>query len=145
MIRAMPAPPDALRNVPLFADLNQRELERLAREFKERTFAEGAVVTREGATGTGFFVVAEGSASVSVGGEQRGTLGAGDYFGEIALIDDLPRSATITAATDLRCYGLTPWEFRPFVEEHPQVAWVLLRTLARRLREAQGASESVPT
>ena len=139
MIRAMPAPVDVLRNVPLFTNFGERELERLAREFKERTFTEGSTVTREGTTGTGFFVIAEGNANVTVGGEPKGTLGAGDHFGEIALLDDLPRSATITAATDLRCYGLTPWEFRPFVEEHPQVAWPLLQTLARRLREAQSA------
>jgi len=143
MIRTMAVPVDVLREVPLFADFGQKELERLAGEFKERTFTEGSAVTREGATGAGFFVIAEGNANVSVGGEQKGTLGAGDHFGEIALIDDLPRSATITAATDLRCYGLTPWDFRPFVEEHPQVAWSLLQTFARRLREAQSPSESV--
>jgi CRP/FNR family cyclic AMP-dependent transcriptional regulator len=80
-------------------------------------------------------VIAEGNANVTVGGEQRGTLGPGDYFGEIALIDDGVRTASITAATDLLTYGMTPWEFRPFVEEHPEVAWTLLRTLARRARE----------
>jgi CRP-like cAMP-binding protein len=74
---------------------------------------------------------------VSVRGEKRTTLSPGDYFGEIALIDEGMRSASITAATDLLCYGMTPWEFRPFVEEHPQVAWTLLTTLAKRLREAQ--------
>jgi CRP/FNR family cyclic AMP-dependent transcriptional regulator len=135
------APTDALRNVPLFAGFGERELDRLAREFKERTFTEGSAVTREGATGTGFFVIVEGNATVSVGGEPKGTLGPGDYFGEIALIDEGTRSATITAATDLRCYGLTPWEFRPFVEEHPQVAWSLLQTLARRVRAAQSEAQ----
>jgi CRP-like cAMP-binding protein len=76
---------------------------------------------------------------VSVGGETKATLGPGDYFGEIALIDEGVRSASITAATDLHCYGLTPWEFRPFVEEHPQVAWKLLKTLSGLLRTSQGA------
>ena len=143
MIRPMAAPVDVLRKVPLFSDFDQKELDRLSREFRERTFTEGSTVTREGATGAGFFVIAEGNANVNVAGEPKGTLGPGDYFGEIALIDDLPRSATITAATDLRCFGLTPWDFRPFVEEHPNVAWTLLQTLARRLREAQPASESI--
>ena len=92
-------------------------------------------MTTEGATGAGFFIIAEGNADVSVGGEHRATLGPGDHFGEVALIDDGVRSASITAATDLLCYGLTPWEFRPFVEEHPQVAWALLETLARRARQ----------
>ena len=137
MIPPVPASPDDLRKVPLFAGLEDDELKRLAATMKERTFPEGAAVTTEGGTGAGFFVIGEGNAEVSVGGENRATLGPGDYFGEVALIDEGSRSATITAATDLRCYGLTPWEFKPFVEEHPQVAWTLLRTLAHRLRDAQ--------
>ena len=137
MISPVAAPVDVLRRVPLFSELGDRELERLAGHFKERTFPEGSNVTMEGGTGTGFFVVVDGNATVSVSGEQRGTLGPGDSFGEIALVDEGTRSATITAATDLRCYGLTAWEFRPFVEEHPQVAWPLLKQMAKRLREAQ--------
>jgi CRP/FNR family transcriptional regulator, cyclic AMP receptor protein len=131
------APVDVLRNVPLFAGVEDRDLERLAERFQERTFSAGAGVVTEGSTGTSFFVIADGSATVSVGGEERDDLGPGDYFGEIALVDEWVRSASITAASDLRCYFLTPWEFRPFVEEHPQVAWVLLQNLARRLRSAQ--------
>jgi CRP/FNR family transcriptional regulator, cyclic AMP receptor protein len=137
MIRPMAASAEILRKVPLFAELGDRELDRLAAHFKERTFPEGSAVTTEGSTGAGFFIIADGNATVSVGGEERATLGPGDFFGEIALVDEGTRSATIIAATDLRCYGLTAWEFRPFVEEHPQVAWPLLKTLARRLREAQ--------
>jgi CRP-like cAMP-binding protein len=132
----MSAPVESLRQVPLFANLNDKDLDQLARQMHERRFPEGAEVTREGATGAGFFVIAEGNADVSIGGEHRTTLGPGDHFGEVALIDDGVRSASITAATDLLCYGLTPWEFRPFVEEHPQVAWSLLETLARRSRQA---------
>jgi CRP-like cAMP-binding protein len=133
----MSAPLSAVRNVPLFSDLQEKDLEVLARQMHERRFPEGTEVTTEGATGAGFFVIAEGNADVSIAGEHRTTLGPGDYFGEIALIDDGVRSASIVAATDLLCYGLTPWEFRPFVEEHSQVAWALLQTLARRNREAQ--------
>jgi CRP/FNR family transcriptional regulator, cyclic AMP receptor protein len=136
----MAAPVEALQDVPLFAELDQRELEQLARQLHERRFPEGADVTSEGAGGAGFFVIAEGNADVDVGGERRATLGPGDFFGEIALIDTGTRSASITAATDLLCYGLTAWEFRPFVEEHPKVAWALLQTLAARLREAQAQS-----
>ena len=128
------APADALRDVPLFSGIEGKELTRIANQMKERVFREGSTVVAEGETGAGFFVIAEGNATVSIGGDVRATLGPGDHFGEIALIDDGVRSASITAATDLRCYGLTPWEFRPFIEEHPQVAWVLLRTLAKRIR-----------
>jgi CRP-like cAMP-binding protein len=136
----MTIPVETLRSVPLFADLEDRDLEQLARQMHERRFSANTEVTTEGSTGAGFFVIAEGEADVTVGGEPRATIGPGDYFGEIALIDDGVRSASITASSDLLCYGLTPWEFRPFVEDHPEVAWALLRTLARRFREAQAGS-----
>ena len=74
---------------------------------------------------------------MTVEGEARGSLGPGDYFGEIALIDDGPRSATITAETDMTTYGLTPWEFRPIVESDPSVAWKLLQALAPRSARAE--------
>ena len=141
MIAAMSAPVEALQNVQLFSTLAEEDMEELARQLHERRFPEGAEVTTEGSTGAGFFVIAAGNAEVLVGGEHRATLGPGDYFGEVALIDDGIRSASIVAATDLLCDGLTPWEFRPFVEEHPKVAWALLEALARRIRESQ-ASDS---
>ena len=106
--------------------------------MSERTFSEGSVIATEGQSGVGFFLIEEGNASVSIGGEQIRTLVPGDYFGEIALIDDGPRTATVVAATDLRCRAMSAWEFRPFVQDHPEVAWPLLVTLASRLREAGG-------
>jgi len=124
----------ALSNVPLLAGVPRRDLERLAKSFRERTFPEGHVITGEGQPGVGFFVIVEGSANVSVGGEQRTTLGPGSAFGEMALIDQGPRSATVIASTDLRCVALSAWEFKPFVEEHPTVAWALLEALAKRIR-----------
>jgi CRP-like cAMP-binding protein len=138
----MPAPIETLRNVPLFAPLGKSDLESLAKQLHERRFPEGAEVTTEGSSGAGFFVISEGNAHVTVGGEHRATLGPGDHFGEIALIDDGVRSASIVAATDLLCYGLTPWEFRPFVEEHPKVAWAFLQSLAARYRQAQQALDT---
>jgi CRP/FNR family transcriptional regulator, cyclic AMP receptor protein len=131
------APIDVLRRVPLFSGLEDRELERIADRFQERRFPEGGVVLEEGASGTSFFVIGEGNATVSVRGELIATLGPGDYFGEMAVVDEGVRSASVTAATDLRSYFLTPWDFRPLVEEHPQLAWALLQNLARRLRAAQ--------
>ena len=130
-------PADALKKVPLLAGLSDRELQRLAGQLHERKFPAGSTVVSEGATGTGFFVITEGEAEVQIGGQVRGKLGPGDYFGEMALIDEGIRSATITAVTDLTCYGMTPWEFKPFVDEHPEVAWTLLQNMTRRLREAQ--------
>jgi CRP/FNR family cyclic AMP-dependent transcriptional regulator len=133
----MSAPVDVLRKVPLFGDLDDEDLGRLANQMKERRYAEGSPMTSEGSGGAGFFVITEGNATVSVGGEVKSTLGPGDYFGEIALIDEGTRTASITAATDVTAYGMTSWEFKPFVEDHPQVAWALLKTLAQRLRAAQ--------
>jgi CRP-like cAMP-binding protein len=123
--------------VPLFAGLDQRELRDLASTMKERTFREGQAIAVEGQTGIGFFVIAEGTATVSQGGEDRATLGPGDHFGEIALIDDGVRTASVTADSQLKAYGLTSWEFRPLVESNATIAWKLLRTMATRLREAE--------
>jgi CRP-like cAMP-binding protein len=128
---------DLLHGVPLFAGLEGAELERLAGHFRERSFPEGGSIVEEGATGTSFFIITEGEAHVSVGGEHKATLGPGDHFGEMAVIDDGVRSASVTAATDVTTCFLTPWEFRPFVEENPKVVWSLLQSLSRRLREAQ--------
>jgi CRP/FNR family transcriptional regulator, cyclic AMP receptor protein len=131
------APVELLQRVPLFADFERGELERLARSFKERTFQTGSTVASEGKTGAGFFVIERGEASVSVRGAERAKLGPGDYFGEIALIDEGARSATVTADSELHCYGLTAWEFRPLVESNASIAWKLLETMAKRLRAAQ--------
>jgi CRP/FNR family transcriptional regulator, cyclic AMP receptor protein len=131
------APVELLQRVPLFADFDHGDLERLSRSFKQRIFDAGSKVADEGRTGAGFFVIESGEASVSVRGSERAKLGPGDYFGEIALIDDGARSATIRADSELRCYGLTSWEFRPLVEGNASIAWKLLETLAKRLRAAQ--------
>src|ERR687896_843610 len=101
------APVEVLQRVPLFADLNKREVKQVARLFKRRSFAEGETIAKEGAGGGAFFLIDSGEAKVSVGGEERRTLTAGDYFGEIALIDEGARSATVTAASELVCWGLT--------------------------------------
>jgi CRP/FNR family transcriptional regulator, cyclic AMP receptor protein len=131
------APVDLLQRVPLFSDLEQKELKQVAKSFKERTFGPGDTIASEGAGGIGFFVIADGRAKVSVGGEERASLGPGDYFGEIALIDDGARTATVTADSELRCYGLTSWEFRPLVETDARIAWKLLQSMAKRLRAAE--------
>ena len=105
--------------------------------MKERTFKAGDTVIVEGEGGVGFFVIDSGHATVSVGGDERGKLGPGDYFGEIALLGDTDRTATITAQDDLRCYGLTSWAFRPIVEENASVAWKLLQSLGKMLSGRQ--------
>ena len=125
---------DTLKKVPLFAGLDNKELEQIASSMRERRFAAGDTVTKEGQGGVGFFIVEEGEAEVTVGGQDRGVVGPGDYFGEIALINDSPRTATLTARTDMLCYGMTPWDFRPLVESNSAIAWKLLTAMADKLR-----------
>ncbi len=136
-----PAPDDdpvtALRRIELFADLTLEERREVARVFKERTFSKGETVIMEGSGGAAFFMIESGRASVTIRGVEQATLGPGDYFGELALIDGGPRSATVTASTDLVCRGITFWEFRPLVEGNGVIAWKLLQVLSRRLRDAQ--------
>ena len=131
------APVESLRRVPLFAELDARELGQVARLLKERRFAQGETVTKEGLGGAAFFLIDSGEAAVTVAGAARASLGPGDYFGEIALIDEGARSATITATTDLRCFGLTLWEFRPLVQANGEISWKLLQALVQRLRAAE--------
>jgi CRP-like cAMP-binding protein len=122
---------DLLQRVPIFSDLDRKELERIAASMKQRTFEAGDNVTQEGTGGVGFFVIEEGEARVTIGGEERRRLGPGDYFGEVALLNESARTATIVAETDLRCYGLTSWEFRPLVETHGSIAWKLLQAMSK--------------
>ena len=137
-----PAPPRdpvaAIQRVQLFADMDRKQAEQIARLLKVRPFSKGETVIMEGSGGAAFFLIDSGEATVSCKGAAIGTLGPGDYFGEIALIDGGARSATVTAATDLVCYGLTFWEFRPLIERNSGIAWKLLQALAKRLRAAEG-------
>jgi pyruvate,water dikinase len=137
-----PGPPPrdpvaALGRVALFTDMDRRQVEQIARLLKERRFAKDQTVIMEGSGGSAFYLIDSGQATVSRKGAKVATLGPGDYFGEVALIDGGPRSATVTAATDLVCYGLTFWEFRPLVEGNGAIGWKLLQALAKRLRAVE--------
>lgn len=136
---------DALARVPMFSSLDRRHLEKLAKEFTGQTFPAGSVVIHEGADrGVGFFVVAEGEAVVSVGGTEVARLRPGSQFGEVALISDRARTATVTAATDLHCLVMTRWNFRAFVQGDVDIAWKLLERLAQLLYEAPATVPSPP-
>ena len=128
-----------LRQVSLFAKLSDKDLKRLSGSLSERSFPAGHEITAEGDEGVGFFLIESGEVSISRGGEHVRKLGPGDYFGEMALIDQRPRSATVVADTEVRCHGMTAWSFRPFVESHGEVAWPLLEALVSRLREAESS------
>jgi len=137
----MSATTDSLRSVPLFAELSDKDLKQLAQSMHEKSYSAGQEVITEGESGLGFFVILDGTANVSVGDEEGRPLGAGDHFGEMALLNaGGQRSASITAGEGLRCAGMTAWHFKPFVRDHPDIAWALLKTLADRLRAAEASS-----
>ncbi len=126
---------ELLKRVPLFSGLERRDLESIAKTLHERTFKAGDTIATEGESGVGFFVIEDGEAKVTVGGEEKGKLRSGDHFGEIALIGDTDRTATVTAESELKCWGMTFWEFRPLVEENSQIAWKLLQAMAKMLSQ----------
>jgi CRP/FNR family cyclic AMP-dependent transcriptional regulator len=127
---------ESLVRVPLLSNLSEPDRDAIARLFTERTFAPGETVTKEGADAAAFYLIESGTATVTVGGAFRRTLGAGDHFGEIALIDGRARTATVTAEGELVCLGITLWDFQPLVQRNPTMAWTLLQTLAGMLRQA---------
>jgi CRP-like cAMP-binding protein len=139
----MPQPSlDLIRGVPLFAAADDGFLERLSDEFMERTFSAGETIAEEGERGRTFIVIESGQVTVTVKGKEVSRLGAGDAFGEMALIDKSARTATVRADTDVHGYQLPVWSFRPLVESHPEMAWALLETVAQRVRDAEARAES---
>ena len=128
-----------LARVPLFADVGRRQLGKLAERFRERRVSAGTTPVEEGKmSGVGFFVVAEGEAAVSVGGKLVATLGPGSHFGEVALITEAERTATVTATTDLRLLEIPFYDFRDFAHENPDVMWKLLQhAVATRYGDVQ--------
>ena len=128
-------PSELLSQVDIFKTLGRRDLDKIAGSLKQHSYPAGHTVVSEGDSALGFFVIGSGTASVTVKGEPRRSLGPGDYFGEIALLSGAARTATVTCETDLDCWALTSWEFRPLVEANGAIAWQLLQALARRIHD----------
>jgi CRP-like cAMP-binding protein len=129
---------DDLKRVPLFSALSERQLKRLARAFRQRDVAPGTTPVRQGEmSGVGFFVITGGEASVTVDGAKVAQLGPGDYFGELGLISERARTATVTAETPLQLLELASWDFRQFIRGDPEASWTLLRRVVERLVEAE--------
>jgi CRP-like cAMP-binding protein len=129
------APIELLGRVELLSELDQRQLKELAGSMRNRRYAPAQDVVVEGEGGVGFFVIEEGTAAVTIDGTEVRTLGPGDSFGEIALVADTKRTATVTARTDLTCWGLSSWAFRPIVAANPALASRLQRQNERLLAE----------
>lgn len=126
--------PPRLAKVPIFSGCSKRELAIIARAAKEVSHAEGTVIAREGERGVGLFLILEGQCRVTIGGKTKAKLGPGDFFGEVALLDGGPRTATVSALTPVRLVGITGWVFRGLLMEHPSIALKTLEAVAGRLR-----------
>jgi CRP-like cAMP-binding protein len=135
---------ELLSKVPLFSTVPKKDLRVLARTAHDMTYEPGTRLASQDDLGVTFFIVIEGEADVVLSGKPIKHLGPGDYFGEMSIIDRAPRSADVVAASTLRCLVFTQWEFRPFLKEHPDVAWALLEVLVARLREAQSGGPRQP-
>jgi CRP-like cAMP-binding protein len=127
------APIAFLRTVPIFSEVSDRDLREIAGNLKQRSYSAGETLVDEGEGGVGFFIVESGTASVTRGGgDTLATVGPGDHFGEVALLANSPRTATITADGDLSCWGMSAWAFRPMLKAQPSVTLKLLEGLARQ-------------
>ena len=131
---------DRLAAVALFARCSKRELQIVARHVETAEFPAGTQLVVEGEQGDAFFIVLDGEVVLRRGGRKVGTLGPGDYFGELALLDPAPRSATATAATEVRVAVLGARMFRTLLRELPSISERLLSSLARAFRDAGGTS-----
>ena len=134
----MPSVAEDLKRVPLFSGLSQRQLRQLAKNFMDRRVPAGARLAKQGEmSGAAFFVIAEGQAAVIVDGTRVGTMGPGDHFGELAMISERERTATVEALTPMRCHTIQFWHFRAFAQKNPDVTWKLLQHVAAILLKEQ--------
>jgi CRP/FNR family cyclic AMP-dependent transcriptional regulator len=124
---------ELIRHAPLFANCSKRELEEIAHLADEIDLNEGKEMTRQGAPGREFFVLLEGEADVTKDGRAINQLSAGDFFGEIALVSDTPRTATVTATTPVRALVITDRSFRRLLRDQPEIQNKVLSALAARL------------
>jgi CRP/FNR family cyclic AMP-dependent transcriptional regulator len=131
-----------LKPIGLFEGLSDNDLKKLNKQMREVRHEKGAEIMVHGKDGVGFLVIVEGEAEVTTGDGRHRKLGPGDYFGEMALLDQQGRSADITARTDLVLVAVPEWGFKQFLGDHPEITYRLLQTLSRRLREAEEAQKS---
>jgi CRP/FNR family cyclic AMP-dependent transcriptional regulator len=128
---------DALGRCPFFADLSRGELRELAKVTEDMEVEEGKTLTREGAAGSEFFVIVDGEVAVTKDGSEVRTMGEGDFFGEISLLEDRPRTATVTAKTPLRFFVLTRQNFRALLNKQPELEEKVTSALEERLRTTE--------
>lgn len=129
---------EQLKKVPLFEGVSDADLRRIADSAKERRFDAGTAIVSAGEPGHGFYLIIDGRAEVKRGDRTIATLGPGEYFGELALIRETPRTATVVAKDPTTCLALTRWDFKGIVVSNPSIAIRLLETVANRLQDDDG-------
>lgn len=134
----MPSALETIAACPLFESLPEKDRRRLSQELRERRFAAGETITSPDSGGIAFYLLAEGTATVSVNGAVRGTMRPGESFGEIGLLTGANRTAAVVADGDVQCWTLSQWLFKPLVLEHPELAWKMLEKLAQRVVNERG-------
>jgi CRP-like cAMP-binding protein len=136
----VPGPAQAMLSaVPLFAPLKKNQLKLLISSAKDKSFRPGDPIVKQGETGIGFYLIVSGEARVERAGQTVATLGPGQYFGEMALLDEQPRTADVKAVGAVQCLVLSPWEFWAAVGNEPEVLRTLLKETVRRLRSGPAA------
>jgi CRP-like cAMP-binding protein len=127
---------DTLAGFAMFADLSSAQLQQVAHTFDEAVYPEGERILRQGLTGSGFFVILDGEAAIVVDGQQRATLGRGEFFGEVSILLGEPPVADVVALRPMRCLILSGPAVEAFLVAHPRVMYRMLQAQARRLRNA---------
>lgn len=139
---------DTLARVDLFSSLDKKELETLSKSCQERKYSAGTPLIKQGDTGVGLYVIINGHVKTTLAKNpdraevDLGTSGPGSVLGEMALLDDLPRSATVTAVDDVTALLLPVWEFRTTIRSHPEIGLKLLSVLSRRLRKVESKDDN---
>ncbi len=141
---------DLLKNVKLFSGLSQKNIKRIAKRFKERSFKAGEAVVEQGKPGVGLFVIVSGSVKImkkTAGGDEFEVAvnGPGDFIGEMSVLDDAPRSASVVAIEDTKCLALVSWDFKALMHDKPEIALEILPVIVQRFRETNEKLLSMST
>ncbi len=138
----MAGSPDAsfmIGSVPFFASLDDKHRKAMVSQGKELSYKAGDTIVNEGTMGVGFYMILDGKAEVRKGSKVLATLSKGQFFGEMSLIDEQPRSADVVAVQPTKCWAITSWAFSALVKTHPEMALGMLKEMVKRLRTAQSS------
>jgi CRP/FNR family transcriptional regulator len=133
---------EQLRNVWIFSQLEPSDIARIAKVVVPRTYSQGETIVEEGGQAVAFYVILSGKAEIRKGGTTLNTLGAGEPFGEMALLDGHPRAASVVAVEDTECLAMTRWDFNAELQTNPSIALAMLPILSKRIRKLEG--EDIP-